>query len=132
MFGEKYRIKKDSAISNRRKVDPMYYIIPCKYGEIFPYGGDFLAAMVTSIRIANEVRSWSELEVTQDADDAVIFKFHVKHFEKVADRIMARKKKRLSKEHREKLATSNMKFRFKPASDSSKSGQDSTISDMLV
>ena len=95
-FGQRYKIAKDPAAENQRNPDPMYWIMPCKFGEIFPYGGDFLAVMVISSKIANQMRNWPELEVTQDAEDAVIFKFHVDHFEKVAKRVGAKKKKRVA------------------------------------
>lgn len=101
-FGDRYHIVVDPAKQSRNR-DPMYWIIPCKFGEIYPYGGEHLAVMVTSIRIANEMREWPELRVHQDADDAVVFVFHVDHFQTVSDRVRARKKKRLSPEHLAKL-----------------------------
>ena len=51
-----------------------------------------MAVMVFSIEVANKMRDWKELSITQDAEDAVIFKFHVDHFKKVARRVVPKKK----------------------------------------
>ena len=96
-FGGRYRITREPAASSRN-TDPWLWVIPCKYGEIYPHGGEHLAAMVTAIRVAGEMRQWTGLEVVQDADDAVIFRFHVDQFEKVADRIKARRRRQYSPE----------------------------------
>ena len=115
-FGHKYRIVTDPAVgkyASHDKVDPMYWIIPCKYGEIFPFGHDYLAVMVTSIIVANRMRGWPELEVTQDADDAVIFKFHVDHFDKVAKRVIARYKRQPTEEQKKQIIERTKPYRFK-------------------
>ena len=89
-----------------------------------------LAVMVTSIRLANTMRDWPELTVHQDADDAVVFKFHVDHFQKVADRVGAKKKRKLSEGHKRKLLNSSRDHRFSAGShgsESVKSTRNSTI-----
>ena len=102
-FGDKYRITKDPAVEKgTKKVDPIYWIIPCRLGEIFPYGGKYLAVMVTKPRIAQQMKKWKELEVTQDAEDAVIFKFHVKDFDKIAERVLPHKRPKISNSERAK------------------------------
>lgn len=106
-----YQIIRDPAAKYAKKVDPMYWNIKCQYGEIFPYGGDYLAVMVTGVRIANQMRKWPELEITQDAEDAVIFKFHIKHHKKVFKKVQAKKKKVLSEEHRGKAARASREYR---------------------
>lgn len=116
LFSDHYKIKVDPVVDGCRKIDPMYFIVPCKYGEIYPFGGAELAVMVTAIRVANEMRGWPELQVHQDGDDAVVFRFRVDHFQKVAARVGARKKRRISDEHLRKLqsaGTAARKSEFK-------------------
>lgn len=101
-FGDRYRIGRDPA-GGRRNKDPWLWTIPCKYGEIYPYGGEAMAALVTAIRVASQMRCWQELEVIQDADDAVVFRFHFQHFDRVADRLGARRRRRYSLETLERM-----------------------------
>jgi hypothetical protein len=102
-FGERYRVVVEES-AGRGNRDPWYWIVPGKYGKIYPHGGEHLAVMVTSTRVANSMRLWPELEVTQDAEDAVCFKLHVDHFRKVASRVRGKTRRRLSAQHRRKLA----------------------------
>lgn len=103
-YGDRYRIARDPSAGSRNR-DAWLWTIPCKHGEIYPYGGEHLAAMVTATRVANQMRRWSELEVIQDADDAVAFRFNVEHFEKVADRLGARIRRQYSPEALERMRT---------------------------
>lgn len=116
-YGKKYKIRFDKSAADMPDPDLMYQIIPCRYGEIYAYDHEYLAAMANSMRIANEMRSWPELEIILDAGDAVIFKFHVDHFDKVAQKIKARQKYSISDAERErrsrqsKIALKNTNFR---------------------
>lgn len=97
-FGKRYRITRDES-GGKASRDPWYWIIPGKYGEIYAHGDDFLQVMVTSVRVANDMRGWPELTLHQDAEDAVTFIFRVGNLEKVATRIKARKRRQVSAEH---------------------------------
>ena len=67
LFGGKFRIKIDPANEKHRNIDPMYFVIPCQYGEIYPFSDDKLALMVTSIKVAKRLRrEHPELKVHQD------------------------------------------------------------------
>ena len=82
-FGSRYRIRADeSAACPSRNTDPWLWIVPCQYGEIYPYGGQHLCVLVKSAKVANEMRSWPELNLLQDSDDAVVFRFDVGVFGK--------------------------------------------------
>lgn len=102
LFGNRYRIVREEGFA-QTSTDPWGWIIPGKYGEIYPYGGHRLCVMATSIGVANKMRNWPELEIHQDAADAVVFKFRIEHFPKVARRIMARRKRQVSVEYMKKI-----------------------------
>jgi hypothetical protein len=97
VFGRRYKIRADPS-AGPRNIDPWYWVIPCRLGEIYPYGGELLCALVRKGRISESIRSWPELTILQDADDAVVFRFHVDNFEKVAERVGARKRRQVSSE----------------------------------
>ena len=84
---------------------PGFWIVPCQYGEIYPYGGQQLCVLVKSAKVANEMRSWPELSLLQDTDDAVVFRFDVGVFEKVAERVGAKKRRQASTVTMKKIGT---------------------------
>ncbi len=102
VFGRRYKIAADPS-AGARNVDPWYWTIPCRRGEIYPYGGDFLCASVRNGAVSKSMRSWPELTVLQDADDETVFKFHVNNFEKVAQAVGAKKRRRMSVETMKKI-----------------------------
>jgi len=122
-----YRIACDPAADKSKEGDPWYWIIVCKHGEIYLHGKETMAAMVKSSAVANQMKKWPELDITQEADDAVIFKFHIRDFEKVAKRMVARKRRRLSPEVRQKLIADGQKYRYKAGVQSAKVVQESPI-----
>jgi hypothetical protein len=104
-FGQRFRIVRDPAASERSQ-DPWYWVIPCRYGEIYPLGGQMVAAMVASIRVALELeRRTPGLCRYQTAEDAIVFVFEVGLVEVVAARIGARRRRTLSREHWEAAVT---------------------------
>ena len=105
-FECRYKINHDPAYyseyGRRARVDdPWLQIIPCHHGEIFPWGGDLLAAS-TSRRgaIANRLSELDCCEVKQDGSDGVTVTFHIDDFRKVADLIRPRGSRQLSPSRR--------------------------------
>jgi hypothetical protein len=98
LFGGRYRITLDPAEHGHRNPDPMYYVILCKYGEIYPYSDTELAVMVTSIRLGNAMRSIPQLKAHQVADDAIIFRFSPVDFDLVAKWVKPFKRRQISTE----------------------------------
>lgn len=114
LYGKEYRISKDPAVEKYQKiVDPMYYVIKGKLGEIYPNGGNFLAVVVTGKRTANKMRKWKELKLIQDADDGVTFVFLPELFEKIRTMIKVSKKREISDAHKQKLKQGYLKYRKK-------------------
>lgn len=105
MFGQRYRITTDPAAISQN-TDPWLRGIPCKLkGEIYPAGGyDLMVMYKADTNVARELRRWPELRVHQDASDFVVFRFNVKHFDKVAKLVGAKRKRQMSAEERQEKA----------------------------
>jgi hypothetical protein len=105
LYGDRYRIVLDPAAeyepSGRR--DPWLFIIPCKYGEIYPHGGDLLAVMVVGVYKVPEMRKL-ELPSHQNGDGEAVFLFTQNQFTQVAKVVKPRKRRRLSEKDRGRLA----------------------------
>ena len=94
-------------------------IILCQNGEICPWGGENLAACTnTSGPVAKRLKALPFATVAQDGTDGANVVFDVEHFDEVAA-IMRPRKRKLSEEHKAKLAAANAPFRFKPGSQTS-------------
>ena len=104
LYDNCYKITLDPAAQSQRKPDPLYVVTPCKHGEIYPFGGDTLAVMVTSIRVACRLRrEHPELKVHQNADDAMVFLLTVDQIDFIAAYVHPRRKRHLTPERRESL-----------------------------
>ena len=94
LYDNCYKITLDPAAQSQRKPDPLYVVTPCKHGEIYPFGGDTLAVMVTSIRVACRLRrEHPELKVHQNADDAMVFLLTVDQIDFIAAYVHPRRKR---------------------------------------
>lgn len=102
-FGDNYQITIDPAVAGKRHIDPMYWVIPCKIGEIYPFGGEFLAVLINRPKTGNKLHNMPELTLHQVAYDAIVFKFHVRDFDKIAKIVGARRKRRVASEQMRKL-----------------------------
>jgi len=77
-FGHRWKIDLDEAARGRWN-DPWLYKIECRYGEIFPWGGDKLAASTTGPgSVANRLLKLADVEVMHDGCDGttVVFSRH--------------------------------------------------------
>ena len=107
-FGRRYRIRHDPAFDpsrrHRNEVDPWTLTIPCKYGEIYPHGGEYLAVDIDYHPVmSRQVEELPECELTQDGDQEKTFRFHVKHLRNVADIVKPYRKPKLSDERRAEM-----------------------------
>lgn len=113
LFGEQYRIDASFVAENpgrKRCQDPWYYRIPCEHGEIYPHGGELLgAATHRRGKIAKQIAAVPEVRVVQDGVDGINAVFHHSNFEAVAALLKPRRRRRLSAEHRARLADSGAK-----------------------
>lgn len=113
LYGDKYKIGHDPAAElepNGRK-DPWLFIIPCRYGHIYPYSDKLLAVWAEGRIIRQRIRRrFPKLENPNWGDDGeAIFLFPVVMFDGIAEIVKPKRKRQLSREHREKLVSAGTK-----------------------
>jgi len=115
LFGDRYKIAIDESAfcKNESKRDPWYFQIPCKYGHIYPISDKYLGFWCDSRIIKTRmVREVPDIELVQDGDKEGVFRFTPEQFEKVAKYARPRRRRRLSKEHKQKLTKAGSTHRF--------------------
>lgn len=112
LFGNKYRIEHDPAAAYEQggKRDPWLFIIPCKYGHIYPHSDKLLAVWIDGSNIRKRfMDAFPDLECVNWSDTGeAIFLFPPGIFEGIAKILKPKKRpgvRKLSPEHREKLTT---------------------------
>lgn len=117
IYGEKYKINLDESAHcpGESTKDPWYFQIPSKYGHFYPYSDEMLGFYCESGRVRGRLhRQHPEIEVRNWSDDGeAIFLFRPEQFNLVVKYAQPKRRKRLSEEHKAKLANSNRGFRFK-------------------
>lgn len=105
-FGEQYHVRYEESysIGGAVRCDPWLQIIPCKYGHIFPHGGETLAVSVDGHpNIARKIAALCCCKVHQDGDFGELTAlFDVSAFGLVAGIIRPRRRIQLSDEERER------------------------------
>jgi hypothetical protein len=109
-FGQRCRVLYEESRtaehgSRSHVADPWLLVIPCRHGHIYPHGGDQLAASTNNRgAIAKRLAALPCVRVVQDGDDGINVVFHVDDFPAVAAIMKPKRLRRLSAEHRAKLA----------------------------
>lgn len=116
-FGDRYRIAFDPAYNPRGRpkklLDPWMMIIPCRYGEIYPDGGDFLRVDIDGHnRIAARVAELQYCELVQDGDIEQTIRFPVTKFEQVAEIVRPYRRRQISDKERTRLWELGLPHRF--------------------
>lgn len=104
-FGRRYRIVIEEGASGRRP-DPWYMRLLCRYGHVFPHGGDMLAASVDGHpNVARQLRRLRCCRVWQDGDfGELTVVFDVADFAQVAKIMRPRRRRQVSEAQRQQLA----------------------------
>ncbi len=120
-FGDRFKVDYEEAYSaqygtNARIEDPHLMIIPCKYGHLYPDGPQTLAASVDGhSRIAAQIKELKCCRVHQDGDKGELtVLFDVTDFDKVADIMQPRQKRRWTEEQKQKAGERLAKYRYTP------------------
>lgn len=108
-FGHEYQVTIDPAYDakgvRRDRLDPWYFVMLCKFGTIWPYGGDYLAVDVDHHPMAaRKVSSLPLVSVLCDGDQEKTFLFPVSMFDQVAQAVRPRRRRKLSEEQRQACA----------------------------
>ncbi len=121
--GHRYKIGRDEAYHadygpNAWTHDPWLLTIECRNGQIYPHGGDYLAAATrTRGAVSTLLATLPGVEVVQDGADGINAKFHVRDFAAVAAVMKPRRKRKLSPEQRAAAVARLAEHQFKPQSD---------------
>jgi hypothetical protein len=98
--------------------------ILCRHGHIGVWGGDFLVACTDKNGgVAGQLKSFKFIKAAQDGVDGVNAVFHLKHFDKVVEVMVPRRKRKLSEEQRVKAAEVLAKYRKKHREESCSEAQ---------
>jgi hypothetical protein len=116
LYGDRFKVTYEESYSaergeRARMADPWLMILPCKHGHIYPHGGDLLAASTN--KRGSVARRLSELACTtvvQDGDDGVNVTFHVRDFDRVAELMRPRRRRRLTDKQRQQAAERLAKY----------------------
>ena len=85
--------------------------IACRYGTIYPWGGDVLAAAVTNRRVGTKVATLAGI-LTSRGDSERVATFNVKDAENVFALMKPYRRRHLSPERRAKLVQMGRQHRF--------------------
>ncbi|MBN2025122.1 MAG: hypothetical protein JW809_20260 [Pirellulales bacterium] len=109
-FGRRYRLGRDESYGAERGPggrarDPWTLMIPCRFGHLYPFDADLLAASVDGFpRVAGRLRALACCRVWQDGDRGELtVVFHVNDLAEVARIVRPRRRRRLSPEQRATL-----------------------------
>jgi hypothetical protein len=130
-FGDRYRITFDAPREERRqaKHDPWLHQIPCKFGTIYPFGGNRLAVDCDYCpRVCKQLVALPGLTLHQHGDHEQTFTFDVADFDAVAAIVRPRRRRQLSPEHNAKLQQAGQRYRFSNGTQSEISERQATIS----
>jgi hypothetical protein len=105
-WGRSYRIAFDASYDpkgvRRDKLDPWYMTIPCRYGTVYPVGGDRLAVEVDyRPHIAKRLAALPGVVLSQNGDMEKTFSFPVAMFEAVAAIVRPRRRRQVSEAQRQ-------------------------------
>lgn len=96
--------------------DAWYMVMMCRYGHVFPHGGTTLAASVDGHpKVAGRLKKLSCCRVQQDGDFGELTAvFDVADFERVAQVMRPRRRRRVSEKERARLREIGFKRRAQP------------------
>jgi hypothetical protein len=102
----RFRLTFDEAASIEPggKKDPWYQVIPCRYGQIYPFSDSLLAIHSKGSGIRRRLQAIEGLTVLNWSDDGeAIFLFPQERFDRVAEIVKPRRKRHLSEANKKKL-----------------------------
>lgn len=116
-FGDTYKIITDPAYNpsgiNHSRLDPWYFVIPCKYGFISPHGRKVLEIyMDRHDYVAKKVAALRGVVLYADGDRDKAYLFHVSRFNAVAAIVKPKRRRKMSEENRMSAAVRLGDFRF--------------------
>jgi len=131
-FGKRFKVRYEESYfaqygPRSLVVDPWLMVIPCVGGEIYPHGGDTLAAYLRSGPRGKELRRLGCVRVKTDGSDGTTVLFHVADFDQVARIMQPRRRRTATEKVRAHLAVVGVKTRFRDGVGLRPEGLESTI-----
>jgi hypothetical protein len=109
-FGDRFRVLLEEPAASY--ADPWCHTMPCRFGQIYPHGGDLLDfASNGRGSVAKRVAALPFTTVTQDGADGVNITFAFEHFDEVAAIVKPRRRRRLSDTQRAAACERLRKYR---------------------
>ncbi|MEW5924345.1 MAG: hypothetical protein AB1746_10190, partial [Candidatus Zixiibacteriota bacterium] len=112
-YGDKFKIGLDEAASceGESKKDPWYFLIPCKYGDIYPFSDRRLAFLCNGAGIRSRLqKEHPEIEVRNWSDNGeTVFVFDPEQFNIIAEYAKPRRKRKVSPKERQRLSEMSRK-----------------------
>jgi hypothetical protein len=107
LFGARYRVRKEADgvtwFDTSEDDRPWLLELPCRFGVVYPHGGDVLAAMVTSRRIGRHVAALPCI-LSKRGDDELVASFHVDDAEQVLSLLRPYRAHTMTEARRQALA----------------------------
>jgi len=115
LYSKTYKIVKDESAGDGPlgQCDPRLYIIPCKYGEIYPHSNKLLSIMAVAKREIIPKLKKLGLVVHQDGDGEAVLLFPPERMKEVAKIVKPRTKRQISPEARNRLVEVGREHQFK-------------------
>src|SRR5262249_40917677 len=109
LYGDRYRITFDQAYAPRNvpreKLDPWAMQLPCRFGCIFPHGGELVAVEVDyHAKVARALTTVPGVVLYQDGDHEKTFVFHVDLFDQVTATVKPYRRRQWAEEGRRNVA----------------------------
>lgn len=126
-FGDRHRITFDEAYNakgkHRDNFDPWYMQISCRYGCIYPEGGDWLRLDLDHHnQIVGRVAELPGCEVAQDGDFEKTIRFPTSQFDAVARIVRPHRRRRYSEPEQSAMRERLAQHHFKSRTNSEKNG----------
>lgn len=90
----RYRVALDECAESRR--DPWSFVIPCRYGLIYPFSDTLLAVQCDNSKIRARRLAGLGLAVSQAGDTEFTFLFRPDQMEQVAEIVQPKRRRRLN------------------------------------
>ena len=120
-YGQQYQVSYEESYraergDGGRLKDPWLQIIPCRFGHLYPHGGNYLGASTTRRGpVANRLAALPCVRLVQDGDDGVNVVFHLDDFELVAAVMRPKRRRRLPADRRAEQVERLRNYQFRPA-----------------
>jgi len=118
LYGDRFKLRLEADASTSTPEAEFVWLLelPCRYGIVYPHGGDILAATITGRRIGKQVaRLPCILSSRGDIERVVLF--HVDAAEAVLALLKPRRRRLISPEYQARLAAIGRSTRFTGAQD---------------